>query len=88
MSNTNGIISLIFGIIGLCCGWLIPIPYIGYLFPAVAIIFGIIGIMKDDSHGMAIAGLVLGIISLICVAVVAVFLLALIYAMLGLGALI
>jgi hypothetical protein len=85
MSNTNGIISLIFGIIGLCCAWLIPIPFVPWLFPIVAIVFGIIGIMKDDSHGMAIAGLVLGIISVLCVAVAAIFL-ALILAMLGMGA--
>lgn len=88
MSNTNGIISLIFGIIGLCCGWLIPIPYIGWLFPIVAIVFGIIGIMKDDSHGMAIAGLILGIISFVCVAVFAALLLALILTLFGMGAII
>jgi len=91
MSNTNGIISLIFGIFSLCCGWLVgaflPIPFIGYIFPAVAIIFGIIGIIKDDSHGMAIAGLILGIISLICVFLVAALFLALILAMMGMGAL-
>lgn len=83
MSNTNGIISLIFGIIGLCCGWLIPLPYVGYIFPAVAIIFGIIGIIKDDSHGMAITGLILGIISLLCVAVFAVLLLGILLTMFG-----
>jgi len=87
MSNTNGIISLIFGLIGLCGGWLIPIPFLPWIFPIVAIIFGIIGIMKDDSHGMAIAGLVLGIISILCVAVAAIFL-AMIFTMLGLGMLV
>ena len=87
MSNTNGIISLIFGIIGLCCAWLIPIPYVPFLFPIVAIVFGAIGIKKDDSNGMSIAGLVLGIISVICVAVMAIFL-AVILAMLGMGTLI
>ncbi|MHA1107151.1 MAG: hypothetical protein ACTSPN_15770 [Promethearchaeota archaeon] len=85
MSNTNGIIALIFGIIGLCCAWLIPIPFVPFLFPIVAIVFGAIGIKKDDSNGMAIAGLVLGIISVICVAVMAVFL-AVILAMFGMGA--
>lgn len=84
MSNTNGIIALIFGIIGLCCAWLIPIPFVPWLFPIVAIIFGAIGIKKDDSNGMAIAGLVLGIISIICVAIAAVFL-AVILSMFGLG---
>ena len=70
MSNTFGIISLIFGLIALCGGWLISlfinIPFLGWLWPGVAIVFGIIGIIKDDSHGMAIAGLVLGIVSLVC----------------------
>ncbi|MHA1457852.1 MAG: hypothetical protein ACTSR5_18090 [Promethearchaeota archaeon] len=41
MSNTNGIIALIFGIIGLCCAWLIPIPFVPFLFPIVAIVFGV-----------------------------------------------
>ncbi len=85
MSNTNGIISLIFGLIGLCCAWIIPIPFVPWLFPIVAVIFGIIGIMKDDSNGMAIAGLVLGIISFVCVAVALLFL-AVILSMIGLGA--
>lgn len=89
MSNSFGIVSLIFGIIGLCGGWLIgvflPIPYIGYLFPGVAIVFGIIGIIKDDSHGMAIAGLVLGIVSLVCIFIIAPILLAFLI-LLGMGA--
>ena len=83
MSNTNGIIALIFGIIGLCCAWAIPIPYAGLIFPIIAIIFGAIGIKKDDSNGMAIAGLVLGIISIICVVLVATILAAIILALFG-----
>ena len=85
MSNTNGIIALIFGIIGLCCGWLIPLPYVGWIFPIVAVIFGIIGIIKDDSKGMAIAGLILGILSFLCVAVFAALLLALILTLIPMG---
>jgi hypothetical protein len=38
---------------------------IGWLIPAIAIIFGIIGIIKDDYKGLAIAGLTLGILALI-----------------------
>ena len=38
---------------------------IGWLIPAIAIIFGIIGIIKDDTKGLAIAGLILGAIALI-----------------------
>ena len=72
MSNTMGAISLTFGILGLCCAWLIEIfiPFVSILFPIIAIIFGAIGIKKDDSNGMAIAGLILGIISLVCIALI------------------
>ena len=38
---------------------------LGWLIPTIAIIFGIIGIIKDDSKGLAIAGLILGVIALI-----------------------
>ncbi|MHA1987763.1 MAG: hypothetical protein ACW98D_14095 [Promethearchaeota archaeon] len=70
MGKVFGIISLICGILGFF-GWLlfalIPIvlPYSGYYIPAAAIIFGIIGIIADDSKGMAIAGLILGILALV-----------------------
>ena len=83
MGNTFGIIALIFGIIGLCCGWILS--YIGLVFPVVAIVCGAIGMKKDDSAGMSIAGLVLGIISVICTIVITVFALALINELLGGG---
>ena len=72
MSNTMGVIALIFGILGLCCGWILEvfIPFVSIIFPIIAIIFGAIGIKKDDSNGMAIAGLILGIISLVCYALI------------------
>jgi hypothetical protein len=38
---------------------------IGWLIPAIAVIFGITGIIKDDTKGLAIAGLILGAIALI-----------------------
>ena len=38
---------------------------LAWLIPAIAIIFGIIGIIKDDTKGLAIAGLILGVIALI-----------------------
>ena len=41
------------------------IAIFGWLIPGIAVIFGIIGIIADDSKGMAIAGLILGIIGLI-----------------------
>ena len=65
-----GTISLIFGLLALLIGWLIMlfVPYGNYIMYALcglAIVFGIIGIIKDDSKGKAIAGLILGIIALI-----------------------
>lgn len=84
MSNTYGIVALIFGIIGLCCGWALAFLYFtGFIISAIAIIFGAIGISRDDSHGMAITGLILGIISLVCEIVFFAFLAALIVALLG-----
>ena len=38
---------------------------IGWVIPAIAIIFGIIGIIKDDPKGLSIAGLILGSIALV-----------------------
>lgn len=65
-----GTISLIFGLLALLVGWLIMlfVPYGNYIMYALcglAIVFGIIGIIKDDSKGKAIAGMILGIIALI-----------------------
>jgi uncharacterized membrane protein len=84
MSNTYGIVALIFGIIGLCCGWALAFLYfIGFIISAIAIIFGAIGIKKDDSNGMAITGLILGIISLVCEIILFSVLAAFIIALLG-----
>ena len=65
-----GTISLIFGLLALLIGWLIMLfvpfgSYIMYGLCGLAIVFGIIGIIKDDSKGKAIAGMILGIIALI-----------------------
>jgi hypothetical protein len=57
-NNTNGIIALIFGLLGLFN----VIPVIGSI---LGIVFGAIGRKKDDNRGMAIAGLVLGIIGIV-----------------------
>ena len=85
MGKVFGILALIFGILGLLLGWLlwlfVPLPYSELYISIAAIVFGIIGIIVDDSKGMAIAGLILGIIGLIfgfiVVLVLAVFFLAL-----------
>ncbi|MFX1498287.1 MAG: hypothetical protein ACFFBH_12230 [Promethearchaeota archaeon] len=73
MGKSLGIVSLIFGIIGLSSALLLIIPmtlpivilwYAPLVFSVVAIICGGIGIKKDDSPGLAIAGLILGIIGI------------------------
>jgi len=57
-NNANGIIALIFGLLGLFN----VVPVIGSI---LGIVFGAIGRKKDDNRGMAIAGLVLGIIGIV-----------------------
>ncbi len=74
MGKVFGIFALIFGILGLLLGWAIGIflpflPYGALYISGAAIVFGIIGIIADDSKGMAIAGLILGAIGLIVIIV-------------------
>ena len=70
LGKVFGILGLIFGILGFF-GWLlfalIPIvlPYSAFYLPGAAIIFGIIGIIAEESKGMAIAGLILGILGIV-----------------------
>ena len=69
MGKVFGILALVFGLIGLLGGWLLVLflPFGQYYLPGAAIVFGIIGIIVDDSKGMAIAGLVLGVVGIIFV---------------------
>ena len=77
MGKAFGIVDLIFGLIillmiGITAALTIssiwvanfaPIVFmLEWLIPGIAIIFGIIGIIVDNSKGIAIAGLILGII--------------------------
>jgi len=57
MGKTYGILSLIFAIIG--------IFFFGIILGPIAIILGVIGRKKDDSKGLATAGLIIGIIATI-----------------------
>lgn len=80
MGKVFGALALVFGLIALILGWalIIFVPfgdYILYALCGLAVVFGIIGIVKDDSKGMGIAGLILGIIA----AVVWIFLWAIIF---------
>ena len=54
MGKTYGILSLIFAIIG--------IFFFGIILGPIAIILGVIGRKKDDSKGLATAGMIIGII--------------------------
>ncbi|MFX0074588.1 MAG: DUF4190 domain-containing protein [Candidatus Hermodarchaeota archaeon] len=57
-NNTNGIIALIFGILGLFT----VLPIVGSI---LGIVFGAIGRRKDDDGRLATAGFILGIIGLV-----------------------
>jgi hypothetical protein len=85
LGKVFGIIALVFGICGLAFPW---IPYFGGIWvialPIIAIIFGGIGIAKDDSKGLGIAGLVLGIIGIVIWILMIVLLAAYFYTMGGL----
>ena len=69
MSKTSGfaIASLILGILSLFIGW---IPLLGWLIVILSITFGIIALRKIDNkeltgRGLAIAGIVMGLLGLI-----------------------
>jgi hypothetical protein len=63
--QTFGLTALILGLLSVVTIIVAPFDfYSAWSIPPLAIIFGIIGIIKDDLKGMAIAGLVLGVIGL------------------------
>ena len=76
MGSAISVTALIFGILGFCCG---------VIFGPVAIILGAIGMRREEGRGMAIAGLVLGIVSLACWLLAIVFLWAFIATFFGFG---
>lgn len=65
-----GVTSLVTGIIALLSGW---VPFFSLPLGAIAIVFGILGLNKPDSKGMAIAGLVMGIVGAITGLAIVVF---------------
>ena len=91
MGKVFGIIALLCGILGFF-GWilfgLIPIvlPFSAFYLPGAAILFGIIGLFADDSKGMAIAGLILGILGIVFIMFI-LPMLAFLFILIGLGAL-
>ena len=67
MGKIYGIIALVLGIVGYLGGWLLFLflPFGEFYLPIAAIVFGILGIFSDDSKGLAIAGLVLGVFGMV-----------------------
>ena len=55
-----GVTALVLGIIAIFLCW---IPLFGLILPILALVFGGIGIYLQNGKGMAVAGLVLGIIT-------------------------
>lgn len=56
--------GMVLGIVAICLCWIPLLNYISFILGILAVIFGIIGIVKKKSKGKAIAGLVLGLISI------------------------
>ncbi|MFX1568488.1 MAG: hypothetical protein ACFFCV_08980 [Promethearchaeota archaeon] len=88
MGSPFGIVSLISGICGVAFPFLgFFVPFLGGLWivalPIIAIIFGIIGIAKDDSKAPGIVGLIFGIIGLVIWVLAFVLLAAIFAAMMG-----
>jgi len=74
----------IFGIVGwMFLGFL---PYGAYYLPGAAIVLGIVGFIVDDPKGMAITGMILGVIGIVFIIFI-LPLLAFLFVLIGLGAL-
>ena len=69
-SSTFGVTSLVTGIVGFVLAW---VPLLGFASSVIAVVFGILGIRKNSGKGMAIAGLVVGGITLVIGFFVALF---------------
>jgi len=74
-NNTNGIVALIFGLLGLFG----IIPIVGSI---IAIVLGAVGKKNDDDPTMAKAGLVLGIIGIVLWIAIYIFLFSFLFIML------
>ncbi len=87
MGKIFGILALLCGILGFFAWMLLgTLPYGAFYLPGAAIVFGVIGIIADDPKGMAIAGLILGIIGIVFIIFI-LPMLAFLFILIGLGAL-
>src|SRR5688500_2547679 len=57
-----GIAALVLGIVGLLISFIPLVGIVGIVLTLLAILFGAIGLRKREGRGLAIAGLVLGVI--------------------------
>ncbi len=80
--NGFAIAALVFGLLGIIGGFIPFVTYVAWLFGILGIVFGAIGMKKakevGSGNGLAIAGLVLGIIGtvvafagFICIVIIA-----------------
>jgi len=72
LGKTFGVISTLLGFVGLVMlilhlfVFIIPFGlFVIWAFAVVAIVFGIIGMIKDDSKGFGVLGLILGILTIV-----------------------
>ena len=65
--NGLSIASMVLGIIAICMCFIPILNYVSIVLGILSIIFGLIGIIKNAGRGKALAGFVLGIISVIIV---------------------
>ena len=87
MGKALGIISLIFGLLGLLVGWTIGmfLPFGSFYLPVVALVCGIVGTAVQEKKGMAIAGLVLGSVGIVLAIFIFPFLISLMIYLFGIS---
>ena len=66
-SNGLSIAALVCGILGIVGGFIPVVSYFTLVLSILGVIFGVLGRKKCASKGMGTAGLVLGIIGVLCV---------------------
>jgi hypothetical protein len=69
-SPAFGITSMVTGIVALVLVW---IPLINFALSTIAIIFGVLGLRKPASKGMAIAGLATGSVAMLITLIIGLF---------------
>ncbi len=70
-SNLMGILALVTGLVSFIFGW---IPFLTFVPEILAAVFGIVGIVKKQGKGMAIAGLILAVLAFLTTMTVSMFL--------------